>query len=160
MKEKKKFGEIRSCHVLAYPMNKKGPIIIIEDDHDDKNILEGIFKHLNYPNEVIFFHNGVDALEYLNDTNNKPFIILSDIYMPKLNGFKLRDTIHNNEDLRLRCIPYIFFTTEATQDSVINAYSKSGQGFFVKPTSTIELEAILKTIVEYWQRCTAPNYIP
>ena len=141
-------------------MNKDGPIVIIEDDVDDRHILEEIFQHLDYKNPVVFFHDAQKALVYLNDTNNKPFLILSDIYMPKLNGLRLRDMVHDNEDLRLRCIPYIFFTTEATQKSVIDAYSKSGQGFFIKPPDVKELEKTIKLIVEYWQKCMAPNYIP
>ena len=36
-------------------MNKSGPIIIIEDDVDDQDILTDIFKELNYSNKLIFF---------------------------------------------------------------------------------------------------------
>jgi hypothetical protein len=36
-------------------MNKNGPIIIIEDDQDDKEILIDVFKKLDYSNEIIFF---------------------------------------------------------------------------------------------------------
>ena len=36
-------------------MNKRGPIIIIEDDMDDQDILADIFKELNYDNKLIFF---------------------------------------------------------------------------------------------------------
>ena len=39
-------------------MNKGGPIIIIEDDLDDQDILTEIFQELNYKNEVIFFKEG------------------------------------------------------------------------------------------------------
>lgn len=36
-------------------MKTQGPIIIIEDDLDDQELLEEIFKVLNYPNRVFFF---------------------------------------------------------------------------------------------------------
>ena len=49
-------------------MNKGGPIIIIEDDLDDQDILTEIFQELNYKNEVIFFKEGEKALEYLKST--------------------------------------------------------------------------------------------
>jgi hypothetical protein len=35
--------------------NKSGPIIIIEDDAEDQELLTEIFKNLNYPNKVVFF---------------------------------------------------------------------------------------------------------
>ena len=140
-------------------MNKTGPIIIIEDDLDDQDILTDVLKELNYKNEVIFFSDSVQALEYLTHTEVEPFLVLSDINMPKLNGIELREKVHNNEDLRLKSIPYLFFSTSAEQKHVIDAYSRSIQGFFIKPTSYEKLKNTMRKIVEYWQECESPNYI-
>ena len=79
--------------------------------------------------------------------------------MPKLNGIELRQQIHENEDIRVKTIPYLFFTTSAEQDAVIEAYSKSIQGFFIKPSSFDELKNTMKIIIEYWQKCESPNYV-
>ena len=140
-------------------MNKGGPIIIIEDDLDDQEIFHAIFEELNYKNEIIFFGDGEKALEYLVKTAIEPFIIFSDINMPKLGGMELRAKIHENEDLRIKSIPYLFFSTSAEQKHVIDAYSKSIQGFFVKPDSFGEIKDTIRIIVEYWQKCVSPNYI-
>ena len=140
-------------------MNKIGPIVVIEDDQEDHEILSEIFKSLDYPNEIIFFTDGHKALDYLLASKEKPFLILSDINMPKLNGFELRDKIKNNEALELKCIPYLFFTTAKSQKAVIDAYSLSAQGFFTKPSNMDHLEKMIKAIIEYWQHCEAPNYI-
>ena len=141
-------------------MNKNGPIIIIEDDPDDQELFEDIFKELNCPNAVLFFFDGVKALDYLTSSKDQPFLILSDINLPKMNGVKLRETIHNNEQLRLKCIPYLFFTTSADQRSVIDAYAHSIQGFFTKPSSYKDLLRITKNIVDYWRDCQSPNINP
>lgn len=140
-------------------MNKRGPIIIIEDDIDDQEILNDVFISLNYANEIIFFSNGEQALSYLIESHVEPFIIFSDINMPKLSGMELRDKVHENEDLRIKSIPYLFFTTSAQQKDVIDAYSKSIQGFFVKPTAYSDIKDTIKTIIEYWLKCVSPNYI-
>jgi CheY-like chemotaxis protein len=140
-------------------MNKIGPIIVIEDDPDDQLLLTDVFKDLNFKNEIIFFEDGEKALEYLVKTAIEPFLILSDINMPKLNGMELREKIHTNEDLRIKCIPYLFFSTSGEQRHVVDAYSKSVQGFFVKPHSFDKLKNTIKVIVEYWQECESPNYI-
>lgn len=140
-------------------MNKAGPIIIIEDDMDDQDILSDIFEELNYGNKLIFFGDSVKALEYLTNTEIEPFLVLSDINMPKLNGMQLREKIHNNEDLRLKSIPYLFFSTSAEQEHVIDAYSRSIQGFFIKPNNYDKIKEIMIKIVEYWKECESPNYI-
>ena len=140
-------------------MNKRGPVIIIEDDIDDQDVLSEIFQELNYKNKLIFFKDGLEALEYLTNTDVEPFLVLSDINMPKLNGMELREKVHNNEDLRLKSIPYLFFSTSAEQKHVIDAYSRSIQGFFVKPNNYEKLKNTIVKIVEYWQECESPNYI-
>ncbi|MCD6069070.1 MAG: response regulator [Bacteroidetes bacterium] len=140
-------------------MNKTGPIIIIEDDLDDQKILSDVFKELAYTNQIVFFGDGEQALEYLTGTDIEPFIIFSDINMPRLNGMELREKVHENEDLRIKSIPYLFFSTTAEQEHVVNAYSKSVQGFFVKPSRYAEIKETMKIIIEYWQKCVSPNYI-
>lgn len=140
-------------------MNKRGPIIIIEDDKDDQYILAKVFKELKYKNKVIFFEDSIQALEYLTDSDIEPFLVLSDINMPKLNGLELREKIVNNEDLRLKSIPYLFFSTSAEQQDVIDAYSRSIQGFFVKANNYGKLKNTIEKIVAYWQECESPNYI-
>jgi CheY-like chemotaxis protein len=140
-------------------MNKNGPFVIIEDDEDDLEVFREIFRELNYPNEVLYFTNGVEAYKYLHDSQVQPFIILSDVNLPKLDGFALREKIHNDEQLRLKCIPYLFFTTAADQRTVIDAYSRSVQGFFTKPNSYPEILRVIKNIIEYWRDCHSPNII-
>ena len=140
-------------------MNKNGPIIVIEDDKDDQEFMAEAFQELGHKNEVLFFGDGELALDYLVNNHVEPFIVFSDINMPKLNGMELREKIHNNEDLRLKSIPYLFFSTSSEQQFIIDAYSKSVQGFFIKPTNYADLKNILKTIIEYWKTCVSPNYV-
>ncbi|MCF2447005.1 response regulator [Dyadobacter sp. CY345] len=138
-------------------MNKNGDIILIEDDEDDQYLLEQAFESLGYPNKRRYFLNGLDALDYLHSTKDLPFLILSDINMPILNGFELRNKLHVDAELSLKCIPYLFFSTAISQQIVIEAYSTSAQGFFVKQTSYEELVETLRVIVDYWKKCAAPN---
>ena len=138
-------------------MNKEGPIIIIEDDIDDQELLDAIFQKLGYVNKIVYFSDGDKALEHLNKTDVHPFLILSDVNMPKINGFELRNKVFTNEQLQTKCIPYLFFTTSADKKSVVKAYAMSVQGFFVKPNTMQDLENLIRKIVEYWQECIAPS---
>jgi len=138
-------------------MNKNGPVVVIEDDEDDQFMLNEVFKKMNYKNEVVYFKDGNKALDYLNKTEIVPFLIISDINMPMINGFELRNKVATNEKLHMKCIPYLFFTTSATKKSVIDAYSLTVQGFFVKPNSLDKLESTIRKIMEYWKECVAPH---
>jgi hypothetical protein len=62
-----------------------------------------------------------------------------------------------DEKLSNKCIPYLFFSTAVSQKAVIDAYSQSVQGFFVKQNTMHELEKTISVIMEYWRRCAAPN---
>jgi CheY-like chemotaxis protein len=138
-------------------VNKNGPVIVIEDDADNKLILEGIFQNLGYNNTVVFFTDGEAALAYLNQPDIHPFLILSDIHVPKISGFELRKSIHTNKQLHLKCIPYLFFSTNANKKAVTDAYAMAVQGFFARPGSSPELENTIRKIMEYWKECIAPN---
>jgi CheY-like chemotaxis protein len=138
-------------------MNSDGPVIVIEDDIDDQDLLRDVFKTLKYSNEIFFFDDGHKALEFLSTTDINPFLILSDINMPKIDGFELRDKIRTDAQLKAKCIPYLFFSTGASKKSVVAAYNMSVQGFFKKRNSLTELENTMKVIMDYWQLCVTPN---
>lgn len=138
-------------------LNKQGPIVVIEDDAEDQELLIEAFNKLNYQNKVLFFSDGQEALEHINTSEELPFLILSDINLPKLNGFALREKLKTDAKLNNKCIPYLFFSTASNQQAVIDAYSQSVQGFFKKPNSIKELENTLGLIIEYWRKCAAPN---
>ena len=56
-------------------MNKSGPIVVIEDDSDDQEILNEIFKELEFRNSVVYFLESEKALDFLVATDIEPFII-------------------------------------------------------------------------------------
>jgi CheY-like chemotaxis protein len=143
--------------ILHLFMNNSGIIIIIEDDTDDQQLFAEAYHSLGYSNEIKFLKDGQEALDFLTSTGISPFLILSDINMPKLNGYALREKIRMDEKLQVKCIPYLFFTTAADKQAIIDAYSLSVQGFFIKPDSLGELTQTIKCIVEYWKKCSAPN---
>lgn len=137
--------------------NTNGPVIVIEDDADDRMLLDEVFRKLKYPNRILFFPDGQSALDFLNLTDITPFLILSDINLPKLDGFALRSKIRMDAQLQIKCIPYLFFSTASSQKAVVDAYSLSVQGFFIKQSTMAEMEKTISVIMEYWNRCVSPN---
>jgi CheY-like chemotaxis protein len=138
-------------------MNHTGPVLIIDDDEDDRELLGEVFRNLKYENQLLFFSDGQKAYDYLSETSEISFMILSDVSMPRLTGVELRHNIEANEKLRSRCIPFIFFTTATTKTAISEACRSVSQGFFLKPNSFKELEDIVKKIVEYWMGSQSPK---
>ncbi|HEY0656332.1 MAG TPA: response regulator [Chryseosolibacter sp.] len=133
------------------------PIVIIDDDTDDHYIFDEVCRRMNLGNELKFFTSALQALEYLRSTNDQPFIIFCDVNMPKMTGLELRRAIDQDEGLRRKSIPFVFFTTAASKPQVVEAYNLTVQGFFIKESTFDETEKVLRLIFEYWKKCRHPN---
>ena len=153
-----KKNKVNNIAILSF-MNKQGCVIIIEDDADDQYILQEIFKDLKYQNEIIFFSDSIEALEFLTTGDKYPFLILSDLNMPKLSGLELMIKLKTDADIHLKCIPYIYFTGSSNHNDVMSAYSTSAQGFVTKAADIPGLEKQIKVIMEYWMQCSVPNHL-
>lgn len=136
---------------------KSGPIVLVDDDADDRQLVESVCTSLNYRNPIVQLENGVQLLDYLRTTSEKPFLILCDINMPFINGLEVRRRIDEDDSLRKKSIPFVFFSTNAVQHEVEKAYELTVQGFFEKGNSLQEMTVRLRLILEYWSVCRHPN---
>ena len=137
-------------------MAMSGPIMIIDDDSDDQELLNEILKELKVPNLTRFFDSCKHALDYLLTTIETPLLIISDINLPAMTGLEFCKKIMENESLRLKNIPFVFLTTSNDQKVIAEAYGMSVQGFFVKPTSIGELKNLMRMIIDYWTLSRRP----
>lgn len=85
-----------SIFTLTNKKMTKGPIVIIEDDPDDQEIYADALNAIGIPNEIRFFGGAQQALDYLNTTEEQPFIILSDINLPGMSGLELKKYIQDD----------------------------------------------------------------
>jgi CheY-like chemotaxis protein len=138
-------------------MNKK-PIIVIDDDDEDLDFILQAFSELNIENEIIVFNNGLKFLEYIKATESGTFFILCDINMSKLTGIELKKIIHDDDKLRIRCVPFIFLSTSGGSNSVMKAYSYGVQGYFVKPDTLPKFKNMLQSMITYWSESQHPNF--
>lgn len=137
---------------------KSGPIIVVEDDIDDKEIFEAALGELNFSNKIIWFNNCDDARDYLKTTADSPFIIFSDVNLPRLNGIEFKKQIDEDAQLRKKSIPFVFYSTSVYQDTVNKAYTEmTVQGFFQKSNKFDDMKQIIKMILDYWRVCKHPN---
>lgn len=137
-------------------MNRNGEIIIIEDDQDDRELLSDIFESLQISNKLVFFEDPTQVVSYLSSLTSQPFMVLSDINMPKLDGFELRSQIIKDESLAGKCIPYIFLSTSQSPENVQMAYALSANGYFKKQSSFNTYKTMISEIIAYWKSSFTP----
>jgi CheY-like chemotaxis protein len=131
-------------------MDKKGPIVLVDDDEEDLQMLIEIFADLNLPNEIHLFKNTNSVVAFLQREDIDPFLIISDINMPVMNGFELRDLLKNDEAISGKRIPYIYFSSALGMKKGPKDQAMSYQGIFPKPVKHSEWRDTLETIVKYW----------
>lgn len=134
-----------------------GPIVIVDDDKDDQEIYAEAIKTIGIPNQIRFFDEGQKLLDYLLETKEQPFIILSDINMPKMSGLDLKERIQKNEYLKEKGIPFVFISTNANANVVRKAHVLSVQGYFEKPNNIDDIRKMLKILFDYWELCRHIN---
>ncbi|MCY7422043.1 MAG: response regulator [Chitinophagaceae bacterium] len=133
------------------------PIIILEDDLDDQEIMREVLNDLQVGYRIDFYTNAKEVLEYLYTTKEQPFLIISDVNLPTMNGLELRKILNENEYLRLKSIPFVFFSTSSDEFAVKQAYNLTVQGYFVKQNSIPDIKGTIKLIIEYWEKCEHIN---
>ena len=139
-------------------MARSGPIIVIEDDQDDVDMLSEVFGSIGVSNEIIYFNECQSALDFLsNNLAVKPFLIFSDINLPGMTGAEMKKKINESDDLRRRSIPFVFLTTSSAQKAVMEAFENLAQGFFTKPRNMNSLKHMIEMILNYWKLCEHPN---
>lgn len=133
-------------------------IVVVDDDADMHYLYERVFAKLGEKNNLKQFSTGEDALAFLRLASRETRMILSDINMPVMSGLELRERINTVEDGDYRIIPFIFFSTSARDKEVKQAYQLSVQGFFQKGNTIEELENSVRIVLNYWGKCTLPEY--
>lgn len=96
-------------------------ILIVDDNAESRYMLEYTLRADGYETESA--SNGIEALEKLK--NDSFDAVISDIMMPKMDGFRLIQECRN--DASLNKIPFIFYTATYTEKKTLISGSLSAQ---------------------------------
>ena len=138
---------------------QKNPILIIDDDVEELELIEEIVKHLGIDRPVKYFTNGNDLEEYLLNGPTAPFLIICDVNLPGESGFDLKKRLADNPELKYKSVPFIFWSNGASERQIQYAYDLPVQGFFFKPNNFTDLQETFKTIMEYWLKSQHPKKV-
>lgn len=92
-----------------------------------------------YFKKVLIASDGVEALQLVKSYT--PDIIVSDVMMPRMNGYELCKGL--KEDLAVSHIPIILLTARDDKESQISGYKNGADGYLTKP---FEIEMLMELI--------------
>ncbi|WP_298733402.1 response regulator [uncultured Chitinophaga sp.] len=135
----------------------KGPIWIVDDDKDEHELIQQIFKDLGIENALELFTYPEDLIAHLDIADEAPFIIISDVNLPGMDGFELRERLLAAPNAKFHSVPFIFWSLAPSEAQIARAYLLKVHGFFVKEASYEEWRQSLAQIIQYWQKSKMPS---
>ena len=118
------------------------PYLLIVEDNSD--VRKYVIDHLEEEYRIL---EAVDGEDGLNEAlKHIPDLIISDIMMPKMDGFEMCKKIKEEE--RTSHIPLIMLTAKATDKDKISGYKTGADDYIMKPFDANVLQARIKNLIE------------
>jgi len=124
----------------------KKRILIVDDEEDLCEILQFNLESEGYDTDVAY--SAEEALE--KDLGSFDLLLL-DVMMGKMSGFKLMDTIHKKLNIE---VPVIFLTAKSDENDLVTGFNLGADDYITKPYSLKELTARVKVAL----RRNTPQY--
>jgi DNA-binding response OmpR family regulator len=116
--------------------------MIIEDSKKLSTLLEELLTEFNF--EVKSLNDPQHFIKMAESFN--PDLIISDVLMPNVSGFKLLEEAKNNELLKMK--PIMFLSAKA-DETILNAAYKAGvNDYIIKPYRANELLERIKILID------------
>ncbi len=113
---------------------------------DDRYVIDGLLKHVPWEEMGIRVigtaADGVQALELFREC--KPDIVITDIYMPEMDGFQLTKAIHEIDPE----FPVVILSGYDDYANARKAVTEGIQHFLLKPPSISEIEFVVREVVQ------------
>ena len=137
---------------------RKRPILIVEDDPVDQEMIELAFKRAAVENPVITLSSGQEALGFLDArkkfnwrrASDLPAVIILDLNMPQMDGFEFLRRVKAEE--RLAAIPVVVLTTSQFDRDLTQSYALGASSCLTKPSDFEQLVKIAAEVDQYWCR--------
>jgi CheY-like chemotaxis protein len=126
------------------------PIILVDDDEDDRYIFQEGFVQAGCKNQFIQFEGGNKFLDHLKSIPREqyPSLVLLDLNMPILDG---RDVLRAIKDSSSwNHIPVVVFTTSKLDNDRKTCYELGANCFISKPSGYQDVLEVTRSIALLW----------
>ena len=120
---------------------QQGYLLVVEDIPDILKLLETALSFKGY--RVVTARNGEEALEAIQ--KERPQMIVSDILMPKMDGFSLLHRLRINSDTRK--IPVVFLSAKGQDSEIQTGLDLGAEEYLLKPFAPDQLTERVKVIL-------------
>jgi signal transduction histidine kinase len=118
---------------------KKKQILVVEDHDLLLLAIRDILEVEGY--KVVTATDGMDALEKME--NWTPDLIIADISMPRMDGYKFFEEVHTNPEWVP--IPFVFLTARAEREDRLKGKAMGAEDYIVKPFDPQELVVVVNS---------------
>lgn len=129
-------------------------VLLIEDDEIDVKAFKWTFERLKIANPVTVAKDGVEGWEKLQ-TLPRPYLIIMDINMPRMNGLELLEKIR--EDARFHDSVVFVLTTSTDEQDKFDAYSLNVAGYMLKSDMGTSFTRAIEMVENYWKVVELPD---
>ena len=132
---------------------RRRPILLVEDDPVDQEMIGLAFKRASVANRVITMSNGQEALDYLMAAWREsilPKVIILDLNMPQIDGFEFLRRI--KAEPRFAVIPVVVLTTSQFDRDLTQSYALGASSCLTKPGDFEQLVKMAAEVDQYWCR--------
>ena len=117
-------------------------ILIADDEQTIIMIVKKVLETSGF--EVLVAEDGVQALELI--FKEKPDLVLADLMMPKMSGYRLIETLREN--VKTKRLPVIILTAKAWKEDLEKGIRCGADAFITKPFDPFDLVERVKMILE------------
>ncbi len=129
-------------------MNKNSEILVIDDDRDDLFVYKSIFNDINLAANTKYFEAPSEIFKYLEQTKTDPFLIISDINMPQINGFQLRQKMLGSNLIKGRTSPFVYISNTGNELDIFKAHELFAIGLHKKRNDYNSQKALIVDIIK------------
>ncbi len=117
-------------------------VLIVDDSPSVRHLTSNIIKNAGW--NAIVAKDGLEALGILQDLREMPDIILSDVEMPRMDGYEFLASLKRQENLQK--IPVVMITSRANQKHRQKAFDLGVSEYLIKPFDDAKLIETIKNL--------------
>ena len=131
------------------------PILLVEDDRNDVELIQTAFRETNLANDIVVAQDGEQALDFLYRRGAyatrqpiQPAVVLLDLKMPKVDG---REVLRQmRADPELRTIPVVVLTSSREEQDLYETYKLGANAYVVKPVGFQNFVSAVGKLGFFW----------
>ena len=119
-------------------------VLLVEDEAGDALLTSQVLAEAPFPVKLHIARDGAQALQMLSDETFRPDVIILDLNLPQMNGFRMLQRFERSE------IPVVVFSVSNQETDKVLAKGLGAVEYIVKPSDLDQFREAVWGMVERW----------